>query len=179
MGSLRPVLGGCLSRRRRTVRRAVAALLLLGACGRAPSSEGAYRAPDGSFTASLPGTWRVDETASGSRLAAFYGPPGGKKPFSQVIAVSREVGDAAAFLARASAGGGGAPRPFAPDAAPLDVSFERALPSTHGGPARENVRLVSVPGQGGFFVLEHGWPLGDAPAPEFEAFLASFKPAER
>lgn len=154
------------------------AVLAVAACSRpSPDAPAAYRPADGAFTAELPGGWRVDETRRGSRLAAFYGPP---PSFTQVIAVSFQAkGSAQDYVAAALAGSSGAPRPAPPGGPGLDAVLERALPNNHGGPARENLRVVAVPAPEGFYVLEHAWPSGEAPSPAFEAFLASFRPTEK
>jgi hypothetical protein len=160
----------------------LAAVLALAACSRqsAPGASATYRAADGSFSVAMPGDWKVDESQSGARRAAFYGPPGGARPFSQVIAVSFHAagaggGTGAAYVAQQTVTLSGPPRPAPPPGA-TDVTTERAVPSTHGGPSRENLRVVAVDAAGGFFILEHAWPLDAAPDPAFEAFRASFKP---
>lgn len=152
--------------------------LALAACGRpAPDAPAAYAPADGSFTVSLPGGWRVDETRRGSRRAAFYGPPA--KP-TQVIAVSfEEKGAPEQHVAAALASSPGL-RPLPPGGPGRDAVMERPRPNAHGGPAREKLRVVALdaPG-GGVWVLEHAWPLDEAPSPAFEAFLGSFRPAEK
>lgn len=158
------------------------AVLSLAACSRhaAPGAPAVYRAADGSFSVAMPGDWKVDETPSGARRAAFYGPSDGARSFSQVIAVSfheasADAGSGAAYVARQSVPLSGPPRPTPPPGA-MDITTERAVPSTHGGPSRENLRVVAVDVTGGFFVLEHAWPLDAEPHPAFEAVRASFQP---
>lgn len=154
------------------------AVLALSACGRpAPDAPASYSPADGSFSASLPGGWRVDETRRGSRRAAFYGPPA--KP-TQVIAVSFEAQGTPEQHVVAALAASPSPVPMPPQGAGRDAVMERAVPSTHGGPSREKLRVVAVeaPG-GGAWVLEHAWPLDEAPSPAFEAFKASFRPAEK
>lgn len=154
------------------------AALGLSACARpAPDAPASYAPADGSFSVSLPGGWRVDETRRGSRRAAFYGPPA--KP-TQVIAVSfEEKGTPEQHVAAALAASPG-PRPTGPEGPGRDALMERPRPDAHGGPGREKLRVVAreAPG-GGVWVLEHAWPLDEAPSPAFEAFLSSFRPAER
>lgn len=154
------------------------AVLALPACSRpSPDAPALYQPADGAFRAELPGGWRVDETRHGARLAAFYGPP---PAFTQVIAVSfRAKGAPEEYVASALAGSAGGPRPLPPGGPGLDAVLERAVPNAHGGPARENLRVVAVPGAQGFYVLEHAWALGQPPSPAFEAFLSSFRPAEK
>lgn len=154
------------------------ASLLACACARpSPDAPVSYRPADGAFSASLPGGWRVDETRRGSRRAAFYGPPA--KP-TQVIAVRfEEQGPPEAHVGAALAASP-TPVPRAPSGPGRDAVMERARLNTHGGPAREKLRVVALeaPG-GGTWVLEHAWPLDEAPSPAFESFVSSFRPAEK
>jgi hypothetical protein len=154
------------------------AALLLAACGRpAPDAPASYSAPDGAFTASLPGGWRVDETRRGARRAAFYGPPA--KP-SQVISVRFEEKGTPEQHVAAALASSSAPSPATPAGPGRDAVGERPVPNAHGGPPREKLRVVALdaPG-GGAWVLEHAWPLDEAPSPAFEAFKASFQPGRK
>jgi hypothetical protein len=168
---------------------AVLAASLVAACSRsAPAPGGAvleYAAPDGSFTSRLPGGWKVDDAPGVNRKAAFFGPPDGAKPFSQLIAVSfypasgryKDAGEylaAQAALGRAeparevSAGGGKA----------TEMILRAKFTDPHSGVQPLVTRVVAVPADGGFFALEHTWPDGETPSAAFDGVLAAFKPGE-
>ncbi|MBI3566176.1 MAG: hypothetical protein HY079_13345 [Elusimicrobia bacterium] len=167
----------------------VALLLLLPAACRkapapAPSAPVDYRPADGSFSARVPGDWRVEDAPGESRKAAFFGPPAGPAPFSDLMGVyyhaAAEPGTAArAYVASQTGHGPGLTPPLGVSpAAGLDDSFTRAAPAGHGGPGPSVVtRVVAVPVSGGFYTLEHTWPADRAPDPAFEELLRSFKPA--
>jgi hypothetical protein len=162
----------------------LAASLLLGtACSRSPEPSVSYRAPASRFSADLPRGWRVNEEVDDSRLAAFYGPPDGKTPYTQVIAVyfrpaSGRWKSAREYLPAESAGGdatdpvetrvGGLPA--------LELAVSRTAPDPHRGTVRTRTRAVLAQAKDGFYVLELTYPDGAAPSPAFDAFLASFKP---
>jgi len=161
----------------------ILSILAVAACGRSPrpGEPVTFSPKDGSFTAALPAGWRVDDAATGARLAAFYGPLTGPAPFSQSLAVSFYAKGgrwktARTFLESESAIPGAPPRPPL-DAAAREVVFVRRSLSTHGGPAEETVRLATVPGRDGFFAVESVRPSGTPASPDVDAFLASFKPA--
>ncbi|MDD5657307.1 MAG: hypothetical protein PHF00_08655 [Elusimicrobia bacterium] len=162
------------------------AVLLAAACGRAPKPDEpvSYRAPDGSFSALLPAGWRVDESPGESRKAAFFGPPQGSRPFSELIGVYFHAATDPASAGRAYlAGPISGPGPFSPRpvrvgaASGLEVTAERPSPN---GRSRVAQRVVVVAVPGGFFSLEHAWPADGAASPAFDEFLRSFQvPAGR
>jgi hypothetical protein len=157
--------------------------LLIVACGRStvPGAPTDYRAPDGSFSARLPSDWKVDDAPGETRKAAFFGPPSGVKPFSQLMGVyfhpSTEPASARAYLASEAP----AEVPFAPRDVPvgggtgLELIVSRTVPDVHFGPQRVTTRLVEVVVPGGFYSLEHTWPTGTEPSPSFDELLHSFK----
>ena len=164
-------------------------LLCASACSRpapAPvSSDGpiSYAAPDESFTASLPGGWKVDDSPGEHRKAAFFGPPDGPKPFAELIAVSwyragdryQNVDD---YLAAQAALGRAEParEVSAGGVKGRELTVRSVFPDVHSGPQPVVTRVVAVPSGAGFFALEHTWPDGAAPSPAFERLLETFKP---
>jgi hypothetical protein len=169
------------------MRRAVAVLILCSAaCSRpAPVPGGAsveYAAPDGSFTARMPGGWKADDAPGENRKVAFFGPPDGAKPFAELIAVSyypaggryKDVNDYVG--AQASLGQAQPPREVAVGAARgMEVIVKTVLPDIHSGPQPLVTRVLAFPSGAGFYALEHTWPDGDVPSPAFDALAASFK----
>ncbi|MFI5345181.1 MAG: hypothetical protein ACHQ51_02290 [Elusimicrobiota bacterium] len=168
--------------------RSLAAVLLLGvaACSRpAPVPGGAslqYAAPDGSFTALLPGGWKVDDAPGENRKAAFFGPPDGAKPFAQLIAVSfypaggryKDVNDY--IGAQSALGQAQPPREVAVGAARgAEVIVKTVFSDIHAGPQPLVTRVLAFPSGAGFYALEHTWPDGEAPSPAFDALVSSFK----
>lgn len=161
------------------------AVLLAAACGRAPAPGAPtdYRAPDGSFSARLPSDWKVDDAAGETRKAAFFGPPSGAKPYSELMGVYFHAGAdpeaARAYLASEAPTG----TPFAPRPVPvgagtgLELVSSRTMPDVHSGPQRVTTRLVEVAVPGGFYSLEHTWPEGARPSAAFDELLRTFKPA--
>ncbi len=130
-----------------------------------------------------PAAGGCDDAARGARRVTFFGPPGGDKPFSQLIAVSFYAKDgpwrsASAYVASQALSLSGPPRPLPPPGA-LEATYERPRPNIHGGPRSENGRVVALETPDGFYALEHAWPLDAAPDPAFDAFRASFKPAAK
>jgi len=171
------------------IRRLAAVLMLCAAaCSRpAPAPGGApveYAAPDGSFTARLPGGWTVDDAPGENRKAAFFGPADGKKPFSELIAVSfypagGRYGGVDEYLAAQASHGSAAPPRDATVAGVKGVELivRTVFPDVHSGPQPVVTRVLAVPAAGGFYALEHTWPDGAAPSPAFDALVASFKTA--
>lgn len=169
-------------------RLAVALLLGAAACSR-PAATGAlieYAAPDGSFTARLPGGWRVDDAPGEHRKAAFFGPPDGKKPFSELIAVSfhpaggryRSVDE---YLAAQAALGRAAPPREVPvgGAHGMELTVRSVFADPHSGPQPIVTRALALTAAKGFFTLEHTWPEGAAPSSAFDELVRSFKPGSR
>lgn len=160
----------------------LAAALLACACGRRGAGV-AYRAADGSFRASLPGDWRVDETHGDARKAALYGPPGGDKPFTQLIGVYFHAaadpdGAARAYVAGSSSGPARPPREIPVGAGRgYEALAERRLPAFETAAETVETRTVAVPAAGGFFSLEHTWPKGSPASPAFDELLKTFEPA--
>ncbi|MDE2492035.1 MAG: hypothetical protein KGM24_14400 [Elusimicrobia bacterium] len=161
-------------------------LLLAAACARkpaAPKGEVAYSPADGSFTAALPRGWRVNEAELGTRRAAFYGPPDGKAPYSELIGVyfypsSGRWSDPADYAQAESAIGVATPvsRTEAAGVSALSFEVRRELPDPHLGVQRTTTREILVPARGGFFALIHSYPTdGPPPGPAFDAFVASFR----
>jgi hypothetical protein len=164
----------------------VAAVLLAG-CSRAPAprADGAveYSAPDGSFTALLPGGWKVDESPTESKRVAFFGPPDGATPFSDMIRVvyypsNGRFKNADEYLANESLVGLAEPTHAATVAGlPAVERIVRSMsPGVHRAPQPLINRMLAVTVPGGFFALEHTYPESSKPSPAFEALLASFKP---
>ena len=136
------------------------AVLLATACRRAPAPGAAieYRAPDGSFTAKLPSNWKADEAPGETRKAAFFGPPDGAEPYSQMMGVY--------FHAAAKPEG------------PLDSTAETVQPNPHGGSETVITRTVAVPAAGGYFTLVQMYPAGSEPSASFAELVSTFKPAK-
>lgn len=172
------------------MKRLLTAVLLLSACGRPrPARDGtvAYRSPDGRFRARLPGDWRADEGKDPVRLAAFFGPPGGPKPYAQSIAVYFHPAaepDFAARLYLASNAGGLNSGPARP---PREVSVgalkgleldgRRKDPGLETAPEDVLTRIVVVAAPGGFYALEQSRPVGAPQTPAFDEMLRTFVPA--
>lgn len=166
---------------------AVLAVLLGAACSRpAPAPGGAvleYSAPDGSFASRLPGGWKVDDSPGVNRKAAFFGPPDGAKPFSQLIAVSfypasGRYKDAADYLAAQAALGKAEPARDVRAAGlkAREMILRAKFTDVHSGVQPLVTRVIAVPVDGGFFALEHTWPDGETPSPAFDGVVAAFKP---
>jgi hypothetical protein len=160
-----------------------AALLLACACGRSSPDRGAsvdYRPPDNSFQARLPSDWKADETPGETRKAAFFGPPGGAKPYSQLMGIYFHKAADPEDAARAYLSGNG-------PAALKDVvvgsrraiesTVTRTTPGLDAAPEAVLVRTVAVTVPGGFYVLEATWPVGAAADPAFGELLRTFEPS--
>lgn len=155
----------------------LALALFLAACRQtAPDAPVGYRPADGSFTAAMPGDWKVDDGPGESRKAAFFGPPGGEAPFSQSIRVSlyadrtpegyvASLGTLAPPLRKTTVGGR--------DAWEFERSEERRDP--HAGLVRTTTRAVLVPDGGSVWALELVRPEGAEPHPAFAELLRTFK----
>lgn len=169
-------------------RLALAALFLAAACSR-PSPEPAgsveYSPPDGSFTARLPGGWKADDAPGKTRKAAFFGPPDGRKPFSELIAVrffpaGGRYKDPRAYAAAQAAFGKPAPPPREIEVGAtrgLELRTESVFSDVHSGPQALVTRSVLLPAGGGFYALEHTYPAaGPSSAAIFEDVLRSFRP---
>lgn len=173
------------------IRRLAAVLLMCAAaCSKpAPVPGGApaeYVAPDKSFTASLPGGWKVDDAPGEHRKAAFFGPPDGKKPFSELISVSfypagGRYQDIEEYVAAQSALGQALPPREASvgGVRGVELTVRSVFRDVHSGPQPLVTRALAVPAAKGFFTLEHTWPEGAAPSPAFDDLLRSFKPGSR
>ena len=130
----------------------------------------------------LPSNWKVDETSGETRIAAFYGPPGGQKPFSQLMGVyfhpaSDPAGAARGYLASTPEGTSPAHEVSVGALSGLEVTTEHSLLDIHLGQQRVITRTVVAAVHGGFFSLEHTWPTGASPAPAFDEMVRSFRPA--
>lgn len=168
--------------------RFAAVLLLLGAaCSRPSAPDGAsreYAARDGSFAAKLPEGWKVDEAPGENRKAAFFGPPDGAKPFSQLIAVSfysaggRYKNVDEYMAAQSALGRAEPPHAAAAGARGVERLVHTVFQDIHSGSQPLTTRIVAIPAAGGFYALEHTWPDGTAPSPAFEELLSSFKPGD-
>lgn len=158
------------------------ALAAAAACSKppAPGAPADYRARDGSFSAAVPGNWRVDDSPADEPGAAFFGPPEGPAPYSQMMSVTfhrAADGPSAARLFVASElqqGVGPLPAPGKDGA--LDETFDRTVPDVHRGPQRVTTRVVAVPAPGGFYSLEYSRPAGTSASPVFDGLLRTFKP---
>ena len=164
----------------------LAAMVLACACSRAPKPGEAveYSPADGSFSASVPSDWKADAAPGETRKAAFFGPPAGAKPFSELMGVylhpsSNSAADARDYLiSEVPAGGPAVVRDVAVGGATgMEVVFERIEPDLHRAPQRVSVRMVAVPVAGGFFLLQHSWPAGASPGDAFDELLRTFRPA--
>lgn len=163
-------------------------LLLPAACRKAPAPAASgpveYRPADAGFSARVPGDWRVEDAPGESRKAAFFGPPTGPAPFSDLMGVyfhraADPKAEARAYVASQTGHGPGLTPPLGVSpSAGLDDSFTREAPGPHGRAAPSvTTRVVAVPVPGGFYTLEHTWPADRAPDPAFEELLSSFRPA--
>lgn len=157
----------------------VLAVLAAAACTRpAPDAPAEYRSADESFSASLPGGWKVDDTPGETRQAAFFGPPAGPAAFTEMIRVSLHP-ETTPEAYRASRPG--LPTPLTQTAAGGAKAWEfrtdYELRDPHAGIKKMSSRVAAVPTPRGLFVLEHSWPSG-APAGReaFEELLRTFKP---
>ncbi len=171
------------------MKKILSAVLLLSACGRSgPARDGsvAYRSPDGRFSARLPGDWRADEGKDPVRLAAFFGPPGGPKPYSQSIAVYFHPAadpDFAARLYLASnagspdAGPARPPRQIAVGALTgLELDGRQKNPGLETAPEDTIMRTVVAAVPGGFYALEQSRPAGAPETSAFDEMLKTFAP---
>lgn len=163
---------------------AVAALLLSAACSRpAPGAPAEYAPSDGSFSARLPGGWKVDESPGRYRKAAFFGPPGGAKPFSELIAVSfypaggRYKAPEDYIAGRAALGRAQPPRSVSVGGVQgVEVTVASVFPDPHSGPQPLVTRALAVPAAGGFYALEYTRPEDQPASKDFDDMVASFKP---
>lgn len=161
------------------MRRLLLLALLAVACTR-PSPDGSaeYRPEDESFTATLPGGWKVDDSPGETRKAAFFGPPSGPGAFTEMIRVSLHPATTPEAYRAARPG---LPTPLRETAAGGAKAWEflsdSEFPDPHGGTRKLSSRVVTVPTPRGLFVLEHAWPAG-APSgrPAFDELLRTFKP---
>lgn len=153
--------------------------VLAAACSRpAPDAPAEYRPADDSFSASLPGGWKVDDSPGETRKAAFFGPPAGPGAFSEMIRVSLQPATTPEAY-RASRPG--LPTPLRETSAGGAKAWEFLSDSEfrdpHAGIKKLSSRVVLVPAPGGLFVLEHTWPAGAPSGREaFEELLRTFKP---
>ncbi|UPT75086.1 MAG: hypothetical protein M0D55_05070 [Elusimicrobiota bacterium] len=148
------------------------AVLLFAACSRPSGGPVVYSAPDGSFSAALPGGWKVDDMPGESRKAAFFGPG------AEMIRVALHA-NATPESYRASRGG--LPTPLvdseAGRAKAREFLVDTEFPDPHSGPKRFSSRVVLLPTPGGLFVLEHAWPAGTPGSKAvFDDVLRTFKP---
>jgi hypothetical protein len=160
------------------MKRLLFAALALAACSRrAPNAPAEYRPADASFSATLPGGWKVDDAPDETNKASFFGPPSGPAAWTELIRVSLEQRTPEAYRASRS----GLPSPLTPAAfgGPRAREFlnDAEVPDPHGGVKKRSSRFVLIPTSKGLFVLEHTWPSG-APAggDAFEVLLRTFKP---
>ncbi|MDD5302524.1 MAG: hypothetical protein PHS14_05375 [Elusimicrobia bacterium] len=156
------------------------ALLAAAACSRpAPNAPAEYRPADDSFSATLPGGWKVDDSPAETRKAAFFGPPAGPGAFTEMIRVSLYPATTPeAYRAKQS----GLPTPLRETAAGGAKAWEFLIDSEfrdpHAGVKKLSSRVVALPTPRGLFVLEHTWPAGEPSGREaFEELLRTFKPA--
>jgi hypothetical protein len=164
--------------------RLLAAFLFAIACSKPadPNAPVAFRPADGSFSARAPARWKVNDAPGENRKAAFFGPPDGAKPFSQLMGVyfhpAAEPEKAARAYLRSAVGT--EPQPVkAAELSGLEATVSRAVSDIHQGEQRETTRTAVFPVQGGFYSLEHTWPAGGAPDPAFDELLRTFRPAAR
>jgi hypothetical protein len=162
------------------------ALAAAAACRKpaAPTSGSAdYSAPDGSFSARLPGDWKGDDSPAESRKAAFFGPPAGKNAFSNLMGVyyhaaADPAAAARSYVSAQTGRGPGLGRSLSGEAGALDAEYSRSVADLHSGKeTTETVRVVAVVVPGGFYSLEHTWPSDQAPDPAFDELVRTFRPA--
>ena len=153
--------------------------VLAAACSRpAPDAAADYRPDDDSFSAALPGGWKVDDSPSETRKAAFFGPPSGPAAFTEMIRVSLHPATTPEAYRAARPG---PPTPLketsAGGAKAWEFLSDSELPDPHGGVKKLSSRIVTLPTPRGLFVLEHTWPAGAPSGREaFEELLRTFKP---
>lgn len=160
----------------------LAAVLLLGACSKAPSpapGKARYEARDGAFTVDGPADWRVLEDQGGAHVVTFMGPGAVETIALYRYDKSPEFPDARSYAAAQSAAGHPAPplertvegRPA------LELSVQRRSLAMHGRPSETLVvRTVLVQDDRGFWAIAHTAPLGKASKDVFDALVASFRP---
>lgn len=157
-------------------------LLLLAAlgaaCAKSPASAPVeFRPADGSFAVRAPGHWRVDQTAGLTRKAVFYGPPDGKRPYSEMIRVALHPAQTPeAYRASHAAGAAPLTETAVGEAEAWEYRVVSEVPDPHGPTRRVVTRTVLVSAPGGLYALEHAWPADAEPGEAFEEFLASFRP---
>jgi len=155
------------------------AALAAAACSRpAPNAPAEYRPADESFSAAMPGGWKVDDSPGETRKAAFFGPPSGPGAFTEMIRVSLHPATTPEAY-RASRPG--LPTPLQPavvgGAKASEFLIDSEFRDPHAGVKKLSSRVVAVPTEKGLFVLEYTWPAG-APAGReaFEELLRTFQP---
>lgn len=148
--------------------------LAAAACARtsAPGAPVDYSPADGSFSAALPGGWKVDDAAGETRKAAFFGPGG------EMIRISLHPGRTPEAY-RASLGG--LPTPLSETSVGGAKAFELLAATEfrdpHAGVQKTSLRAVLLPSPRGLWALEHVWPSGAPPSKAvFEDVLRTFKP---
>lgn len=149
------------------------------ACSRpTPNAPAQYRSLDDSFTASLPGGWKVDDSPDTTRKASFFGPPNGPGVFAQSIRVSLYPATTPDAYRAARAGFPTPPKETAVgDAKAHEFLSHSEFRDPHAGVTKLSARVVMLPTSRGLFVLEHTWPAGGAADREtFENLLRTFKP---
>lgn len=161
------------------MRRILLIAALAAACSRpAPNAPAEYLPPDESFTATMPGGWKVDDSPSETRKASFFGPPTGPGAWTGMIRVSLYPGKSPEEY-RASRPGPAAPlqESAAGGAKAWTLLSESEFHDPHAGVRKLSSRSVLVQTPRGLFVLEHTWPAG-APvgAEAFEELVRTFKP---
>lgn len=155
------------------------AALAAAACSRpSPYAPAEYRPADDSFSATLPGGWKVDDSPGETRQAAFFGPPSGPGAFTEMIRVSLHPATTAeAYRARQQ----GLPTPLneiaVGGAKAVEFLNDSEFRDPHSGVKKLSSRVVALPTPRGLYVLEHSWPAG-APSSSaaFEELLRTFKP---
>ncbi|MDP3544109.1 MAG: hypothetical protein Q8T11_16705 [Elusimicrobiota bacterium] len=153
--------------------------LAAAACSRpAPDAPADYRPDDESFSATLPGGWKVDDSPAETRKASFFGPPAGPAAFSEMIRVSLHPGTTPEAY-RASRQG--LPSPLketeAGGAKAWEFLSDAEFRDPHAGVKKLSSRFVAIPTPKGLYVLEHSWPAGASAGREaFEELLRTFKP---
>lgn len=153
--------------------------VLAAACSRpAPNAPSEYRPADDSFSAALPGGWKVDDSPAEMRKAAFFGPPSGPGAWAEMIRVSLYPTTTPQAY---RAGQPGLPTPLQETSAGGTKAWEFLNDSEfrdpHSGVKKLSSRVVVLPTPQGLFVLDHTWPAG-APAGReaFAELLRTFKP---